>query len=135
MPSKPQHLDDISPARLTRFRRFALSLPEVTEQDHWGRPSFRVNKRIFATLWPDDGKAMIKLTPDQQDELVEAHPAVMSPVPGGWGLQGATFVRLTGKGAAKVSLLKSSLLIAWKNAASKSLIKQMEKTASKRRNS
>jgi hypothetical protein len=32
-------------------RELALSLPEATEQDHHGRPSFRVQNRIFATLW------------------------------------------------------------------------------------
>jgi hypothetical protein len=32
-------------------RRIALRLPEATEQDHHGRPSFRVAGRIFATLW------------------------------------------------------------------------------------
>jgi hypothetical protein len=34
-------------------RALALSLPEATEQDHHGRPSFRVGGRIFATLWSD----------------------------------------------------------------------------------
>jgi len=29
----------------------ALSLPEAVEQDHHGRPSFRVGGKIFATLW------------------------------------------------------------------------------------
>jgi hypothetical protein len=32
-------------------RRLALSLPEAVEQDHHGRPSFRVKRRIFATWW------------------------------------------------------------------------------------
>jgi hypothetical protein len=32
-------------------RRLALALPEATEQDHHGRPSFRVDDKIFATLW------------------------------------------------------------------------------------
>jgi hypothetical protein len=32
-------------------RRIALALPEATEQDHHGRPSFRAGKKIFATLW------------------------------------------------------------------------------------
>jgi hypothetical protein len=31
----------------------ALSLPEAVEQDHHGRPSFRVGGRIFATLWSE----------------------------------------------------------------------------------
>lgn len=35
-------------------RRIALSLPEAVEQDHHGRPSFRVAGRIFATLWDAD---------------------------------------------------------------------------------
>jgi hypothetical protein len=32
-------------------RRLALALPDATEQDHHGRPSFRTNGKIFATLW------------------------------------------------------------------------------------
>jgi hypothetical protein len=32
-------------------RALALALPEATEQDHHGRPSFRVRDKIFATLW------------------------------------------------------------------------------------
>jgi hypothetical protein len=35
-------------------RSLALSLPEVVEQDHHGRPSFRVGGKIFATLWSDE---------------------------------------------------------------------------------
>jgi len=34
-------------------RALALDLPEAVEQDHHGRPSFRVAGRIFATLWTD----------------------------------------------------------------------------------
>jgi hypothetical protein len=34
-------------------RRLALALPEATEQDHHGRPSFRVRGKIFATLWDE----------------------------------------------------------------------------------
>jgi hypothetical protein len=35
-------------------REVALSLPEAVEQDHHGRPSFRVGGKIFATLWSDE---------------------------------------------------------------------------------
>ena len=34
-------------------RELALTLPEAFEQDHHGRPSFRVAGRIFATLWTE----------------------------------------------------------------------------------
>lgn len=35
-------------------RSIALGLPEAVEQDHHGRPSFRVAGKIFATLWDED---------------------------------------------------------------------------------
>jgi len=35
-------------------RAVALSMPEAIEQDHHGRPSFRVGGKIFATLGNDD---------------------------------------------------------------------------------
>jgi hypothetical protein len=35
-------------------RELALSLPEAVEQDHHGRPSFRVGGKIFATQWTDE---------------------------------------------------------------------------------
>lgn len=35
-------------------RSLALALPETDEQDHHGRPSFRVAGKIFATLWNED---------------------------------------------------------------------------------
>ena len=35
-------------------RELALGLPEAVEQDHHGRPSFRVAGKIFATLWDEE---------------------------------------------------------------------------------
>jgi hypothetical protein len=35
-------------------RSLALALPEAVEQDHHGRPSFRVANKIFATLRDED---------------------------------------------------------------------------------
>jgi hypothetical protein len=35
-------------------RQLALGLPEAVEQDHHGRPSFRVAGKIFATQWDED---------------------------------------------------------------------------------
>jgi hypothetical protein len=35
-------------------RRLALALREAVEQDHHGRPSFRVAGKIFATLWDEE---------------------------------------------------------------------------------
>ncbi|MCP1830685.1 MULTISPECIES: MmcQ/YjbR family DNA-binding protein [unclassified Bradyrhizobium] len=78
-----------------RFRRIALSLPEVVEGAHHGTADFRVGKRIFATLgYPDQDWGMVKLTPEQQAMVIEAEPEIFRPVPGGWGKSGSTNVRL-----------------------------------------
>ncbi|HVS64903.1 MAG TPA: MmcQ/YjbR family DNA-binding protein, partial [Thermoanaerobaculia bacterium] len=55
-----------------QFREIALALPEASEQPHWDMPSFRVGKRIFATLQPDDGTAVLKIPVIEHDELIES---------------------------------------------------------------
>jgi hypothetical protein len=37
-----------------KARELALALPEAVEQDHHGRPSYRVGGKIFATRWDED---------------------------------------------------------------------------------
>ena len=100
---------------LDGFRKLALALPEAGESAHMGHPDFRVRGRIFATLCaPDEEWGMVKLTPEQQTALVEAEPAVFVPVKGGWGLRGATSVRLR---TATARTLAPALEIAWRNVA------------------
>jgi len=41
------------------FRSFALSLPEASEPPHVERTSFRVGKKIFATMTADELEAMV----------------------------------------------------------------------------
>ena len=77
------------------FRRLALSFPDTIESAHMNHPDFRVNGKIFATLPnPENGCAMVKLPPDQQQAFVELQPSAFVPVKGAWGRQGATNVRL-----------------------------------------
>ena len=108
-----------------RFSVTALALPEAVEGAHQGHADFRVGKRIFATLgYPDKGWGMVKLTRDQQAVLVDAEPDIFRPVPGGWGKQGNTNVRLA---AADQATLQSALTLAWANVAPKSLVKAHQK--------
>jgi hypothetical protein len=76
------------------FRRLALGMSDVVESAHMGHPDFRVQGRIFATLHGDLKFGMVNLTPDQQREFIERHPAAFAPEAGAWGRQGATAVRL-----------------------------------------
>jgi hypothetical protein len=72
----------------------ALSFPGSEEQPHFHLPSFRVKKKIFATLWEKENRAMLKLSLVSQSVFCSYDPAIFFPVPGGWGRQGATFVDL-----------------------------------------
>ena len=38
----------MSTDHLARVRRICLALPEATEQEAWGEPTFRVRKKLFA---------------------------------------------------------------------------------------
>ena len=106
------------------FRRMALKLPEAEERSHHGHPDFRVHGKIFATVaYPDKSRAMVKLTPEQQNEFVAASPKVFEPVTGAWGRQGCTRVHLR---AATKAILQGALVAAWCNAAPKLLAQQFE---------
>ena len=54
-------------------RDLALALPEAVEQDHHGRPSFRVRGKIFATLW-DEQTLNVMLDHDGILTAAQAHP-------------------------------------------------------------
>ena len=95
------------------FRKLALSVPGAEEQDHMYNPDFRADGNIFSTLgYPDERFAMVKLTPEQQAEFVKKKPEVFTPVPGKWGLRGATHVRLK---AAESKSIKRALEVAREN--------------------
>src|SRR2546422_1237037 len=81
-----------------------------------GHPDFRVGGKIFATIWPDEGWGMVKLTPEQQHDFVHDEPAIFLPVKGGWGRQGATSVRLE---KADEATVHRAMITAWRNTASK----------------
>jgi hypothetical protein len=93
-------------------RRIALSLPETVEQDHHGRPSFRVSGRIFATLW-DPEHMNVMLDEPGIHTAVEAHRDVCSGVM--WGKR-LSAVRVT-LPAADPELLADLLADAWEGKA------------------
>lgn len=94
------------------FRRLALSLEGAEEGSHMGQADFRVGGRIFATLAAQrQGYGNLLLTPEQQAEFVAERPDLFVPIPGGWGRNGATHVRLA---AADEHVLAGALRVAWK---------------------
>lgn len=76
------------------FRKWALALPDAVEMPHFEKASFRVNKKIFATMHLKTNRAMLKLPLNEQSVFCAFDKNVFFPVPGFWGKQGATFVDL-----------------------------------------
>ncbi len=106
-------------------RKLALSFPDTYEQEHFGLPSFRVNKKIFSTIWIKDNRAMVKLTLIDQSVFCDTDPKSFLPVPGGWGEKGATFIELKSVGQ---EIFKDALTTAYCNIAPKKLAESVRQT-------
>ncbi len=100
-------------------RDMALEMPGTAEKDHHGRPSFSVKKKIYMTLWPEDRKAVMKFTLQQQSMLGEEHPDAFAPVPNKWGQHGWTEVHM---GHITERLFRFALDLAWRNVSPKWLL-------------
>ncbi len=95
---------------LETARQIALSFLGSEEKDHFGMPSFRVNNKIFATLWVKENRMMVKISPIDQSVFNSFDPTVFYPVPNKWGLKGATFVELS---KVRRDMLKDALNISY----------------------
>ena len=104
------------------FRTLALSFPDTEELPHFHLQSFRVRKKIFATLWRKENRAMLKLSLVDQSVFCAFDKAVFFPVPGAWGKQGATFVELK---KVRKDMFKDALTTAYNGVVQK---KQSKKT-------
>jgi hypothetical protein len=90
-------------------RNIALALQGVSEVDHWGRPSYRTSKRIFAVMRPDG--LYLHLPEERKQFLFEAAPGVF--VKFMWGKTANVIVQI-----AKISRKELQALIreAWQHA-------------------
>jgi hypothetical protein len=92
-------------------------LPETTEEDHLGKPSFRVRGRIFATL-PDGEHLNLMIPPLDVDGAMQHAPGVCEPLL--WGRQ-VRGVRVHTH-VATPELVKQLLGAAWRHRAPRSLL-------------
>ena len=100
-------------------REVMLSMPEAEEGEHMDHPDFRVRNKIFATLWPDDSRAVVFTDPGRHDGLLRDHPDSFSL--NGWSKKyGALNVHL--KHITKARFLEL-VLESWKRKAPKTLVK------------
>ena len=80
-------------ASLIEFRKMATSLPEVTEEPHFEKTSFRIKKKIFATLNEKENWATLRFTLEEQSMFTKINQEAIYPVPNKWGQQGWTHLK------------------------------------------
>ena len=100
-------------------RAMALDMPGTAEKEHFGRPSYSVKKRTYLTLWAEEDRAVMKLTPAQQAALGEEHPDVFAPVQQKLGKHGWTNVHMA---HTSERLFRYPMDLAWRNVAPKWLV-------------
>jgi hypothetical protein len=97
-------------------RQLALAFPEAVEQDHHGRPSFRVGGKIFATLW-DAERMNVMLDEDGIRTAIHDEPDACEPIR--WGKRlAAVGVNLR---LIEAATLESFLADAWETKAPRRL--------------
>ncbi|MDX6190726.1 MmcQ/YjbR family DNA-binding protein [Flavobacterium sp. FlaQc-52] len=76
------------------FRTLALALPEATEEPHFEKISFRIKKKIFATIDEKKNLGVFKFNEIDQSVFCASSEMIFYPIPNKWGKQGWTFVDL-----------------------------------------
>ena len=107
-----------STLNIEEVRRFALSLPEASEEPHHDLSSFRVRGKIFATVPPDGKHLHIFVDEQRREPVVASEPATFQKLLWGEKVVGLRVVLATARPATVNDLLYS----AWCRKAPKRLI-------------
>ncbi|TGN00052.1 MmcQ/YjbR family DNA-binding protein [Leptospira dzoumogneensis] len=104
---------------LDKVRKLALALPEAKEEPHFEKISFRVSKKIFATVDQENKKIVLKFDRNDQDFFSAASKGSVYPIENKWGQQGWTCVEMK---STDLSLFKDMLAVSYCGVAPKRLM-------------
>jgi hypothetical protein len=108
---------------LEQARRFALSLPEATQEPHFDVSSFRVRGKIFATVPPDEAHLHVFVDEEEITASVAENPAAFEPLRWGDRIRGLR-INLAPAPESRVSeLLEES----WRRKAPKRLVADFDR--------
>jgi len=98
------------------FRKLAMSFPNVTEEPHFEKTSFRINKKIFATFDEKNNTAILKLNEIDQSVFCASSQMIFYPIPNKWGKQGWTIVELS---KVRTEMFEDALILSYQNVVAK----------------
>jgi hypothetical protein len=108
---------------LEQARRFALSLPEATEEPHFDMSSFRVRGKIFATVPPDEAHLHVFVDEQEITASVAENPAAFEPLRWGERIRG---LRIN-LGPAPEDRVSELLEESWRRKAPKRLVADLDR--------
>lgn len=101
---------------IEKFRDLALSFPNTTEEPHFEKTSFRINKKIFASFDEKNNRAVLKLNEIDQSVFSASSEMIFYPIPNKWGKQGWTIVELS---KVRPEMFEDALILSYENVAGK----------------
>jgi len=104
-------------------RKLALSFEGAIELPHFELTSFRINKKIFATLDIKKKRVCLLLSLIDQSVFCEFDKSIIYPVPNKWGKKGATYVELQ---KVRKDIFRDALSTAYCRVAPKKLAEQYQ---------
>jgi hypothetical protein len=103
--------------KLADVRRFAVGLPEVTEEPHHHFSSFRVRGKIFVTVPPEEDHIHVFVNETSREQALSLYPEFAEKLFWGGKVCGIRIQLASAKPAAVKDLVRS----AWVTKAPKSL--------------
>jgi hypothetical protein len=100
------------------LRKFALGLPEVTEQPHFHYSSFRVLGKIFVTVPPEQTHIHVFLDDDEREPAIERYSEFIEKL---WWGKKVCGVRIA-MAKARPEIVKSLVEAAWERKAPRRLL-------------
>ena len=104
--------------KLADVRRFAMSLPEATEEPHFDYTSFRVRGKIFATAPPGGEYLHVFIADEHREAALALNSKFLEKLFWGGKVRGLRVVL----GNAKPGIVTDLLSKAWSRKAPKSLV-------------
>jgi hypothetical protein len=103
--------------KFAELRRFALGLPDVTEEPHFHYSSFRVRGKIFVTVPPPGTHIHVFVDDEERERALVVAPEAVEKL---WGKRVVgVHVQLR---AASAALIRQLVRNAWRRKAPKSLL-------------
>jgi hypothetical protein len=109
---------------ITEVREIALSLPRTEEVQHSGKPSFRINNKIFTVIQDDLITITVKTTKEEREFYTRMAPGTYR-IPETFANLNYMHINLE---TAKADEVRDLIKIAWRNVAPKKLSKSYFET-------